>query len=94
LLLEQQHADDNLGVEDFAKKCSSAVYSSTANCKAITNRIATEFIRDFRLERAHAMLLKRAGLVMKITLPVGFGNEKYFSTTLKEKFGVHPSQAQ
>jgi len=93
-LLEMHLSDDNLGVEDFAKKMFVSRVQLHRKLKAITNRSATEFIRDFRLERAHAMLLKREGLVGEIALQVGFGNEKYFSTAFKEKFGVSPSQVQ
>lgn len=93
-LLEIHLSDDNLGVEDFAKKMFVSRVQLHRKLKAITNRSATEFIRDFRLERAHAMLMKREGLVGEIAIQVGFGNEKYFSTAFKEKFGVSPSQVQ
>jgi YesN/AraC family two-component response regulator len=93
-LLAQHLADENLGVEDFAKKMFVSRVQLHRKLKAITDRNATDFIRDFRLERAHAMLKNREGLVGEIAMNVGFGNEKYFSTVFKEKFGVSPSQVQ
>ncbi|MBK9013543.1 MAG: response regulator [Saprospiraceae bacterium] len=92
VLLEQNLSDENLGVEDFSKKMFISRVQLHRKLKAITDRSATDFIRDFRLERAHAMLKNREGLVSEIALNVGFGNEKYFSTVFKEKFGVSPRQ--
>jgi len=92
LLLESHLADETLGVEAFSQKMLISRSQLHRKLKAITNRSATDFIKDYRLERAHAMLKNREGMVSEIALRVGFGNEKYFSTVFKEKFGVSPSQ--
>ncbi len=92
LLLDSHLSDEMLGVEEFSQKMFISRSQLHRKLKAITNRNATEFIRDYRLERAHAMLKNREGMVGEIADRVGFGNEKYFSTVFKEKFGVSPSQ--
>lgn len=91
-LLEDNLTDDSLGVEDFSKKMFLSRSQLHRKLKAITDRNATEFIRDFRLERAYVMLAKGDGLVGEIAFQVGFSNEKYFSTVFKEKYGMPPSQ--
>lgn len=89
----EAHLDDEaLGVEDFAGKMFVSRVQLHRKLKGLTGRSATEFIRDYRLERAMTLLKNREGGVGEIAMRVGFGNEKYFSTVFKEKFGVSPSQ--
>ena len=92
LVLEQHLADETLGVEDFAQKMFISRVQLHRKLKALTDRSATDFIRDYRLECAFTMLKNREGRVGEIALRVGFSNEKYFSTAFKEKYGVSPSQ--
>ncbi len=92
LVLEKNLADEKLGVEDFAKKMFISRVQLHRKLKATTDQNATDFIKNYRLDRAHSMLKNREGMVGEIALRVGFGNEKYFSTVFKEKFGVSPSQ--
>jgi signal transduction histidine kinase/DNA-binding response OmpR family regulator/ligand-binding sensor domain-containing protein len=92
LLIEQHLADETLGVEDFADKMYISRVQLHRKLKAITGSTATDFIKNYRLDRAHAMLRNREGMVGEIAMRVGFGNEKYFATVFKEKFGLPPSQ--
>lgn len=92
--IEQHLADETLGVEDFARKMFVSRVQLHRKLKGLTGRSATEFIRDYRLERARALLKNREGGVGEIAMRVGFGNEKYFSTAFKEKFGMSPSQVR
>jgi len=92
LLLEQHLSDETLSVEDFASKMFVSRVQLYRKLKALTDRSATDLIRDYRLDRAYAMLQNREGLIYEVAAKVGFGNEKYFSKAFKEKFGVLPSQ--
>lgn len=91
-LLEEHLADETLGVEEFSQKMFLSRSQLHRKLKAITGRNATDFIRDYRLEQAHALLQKGGHLVGEVAMRVGFGNEKYFSTVFREKYGVPPSQ--
>lgn len=92
LLIEEKLDDETLGVEDFAKQMFISRVQLHRKLKALTDQNATEFIRDYRLERALTMLQNKEGLVADIAMRVGFKSEKYFSTVFKKKFGVSPSQ--
>ena len=92
LILEKHLSDEALGVEDFARKMFISRVQLYRKLKALTDQSATDFIRDYRLDRAFSMLKNQEGRVGEISLRVGFGNEKYFSTAFKEKFGIPPSQ--
>ncbi len=92
LVLEKYLADETLGVEDFARKMFISRVQLHRKLKALTDQSATDFIRDYRLNCAMIKLKNREGRVGEIAMQVGFGNEKYFSTAFKEKFGMSPSQ--
>jgi signal transduction histidine kinase/DNA-binding response OmpR family regulator/ligand-binding sensor domain-containing protein len=92
LMIESNLGDETLGVEEFSGKMLISRVQLHRKLKALTGQSATDFIRDYRLNRAYAMLKNKEGLVVDIAARVGFINEKYFSTVFKEKFGVSPSQ--
>ena len=92
LLLEENLDNEIISVEDFAKKMLFSRSQLHRKLRALTDKSPTDFVRDYRLDRAHAMLKNREGRVGEVALRVGFGNEKYFSTAFREKFGFPPSQ--
>lgn len=92
VVLDDNLDDEKLGVEEFAQKMFISRSQLHRKLKAITDQNATDFIRDFRLEKAMEMLKNQGGLVSEVASRVGFSNEKYFSTIFKEKFGVSPSR--
>jgi signal transduction histidine kinase/DNA-binding response OmpR family regulator len=92
LLLDSQLDNENFTIEDFARQLLISRVQLHRKLKALTTQSATDFIRDYRLERAMELLKQKQGNVTQVAGMVGFGNEKYFSTVFKEKFGVSPSQ--
>lgn len=92
-LLEQNLSDESLGVEDLAQKMFISRVQLHRKLKALTDRNVSDFVRDYRLDRAMAMLKNREGLVYEVAARVGFGSEKYFSRAFKEKFGIPPGKA-
>jgi len=90
--LEQHLSDERIGVEDFAQKMLLSRVQLHRKLKALTDQNVSDFVRDYRLDRALSMLKNRQGMVYEIAAQVGFGSEKYFSRAFKERFGVSPSQ--
>ena len=91
-LLEEHLADEDLSVEQLAQHLHISRVQLHRKLKAITQKNATDFLRDYRLDRAMAMLRNQEGLVYEIASQVGFGSEKYFSRAFKERFGIPPSK--
>ncbi len=92
LTVEQHLPDEKIGVEDLAQKMFVSRVQLHRKLKAITDQNVTDFVRDYRLNRAMLMLKNHEGMVYEVASKVGFGSEKYFSRAFKEKFGVPPSQ--
>lgn len=91
-LVEQNLSDETIGVEDLAEKMFISRVQLHRKLKALADRNVSDFVRDYRLDRAMAMLKNREGRVQEIAARVGFGSEKYFSRAFREKFGVPPSR--
>lgn len=91
-LVEQHLSDETIGVEEFAQKMFISRVQLHRKLKAVTGKNVTDFVRDYRLERAMALLRNGEGKVYEIAARVGFGSEKYFSRAFKEKFGISPGQ--
>jgi signal transduction histidine kinase/DNA-binding response OmpR family regulator/ligand-binding sensor domain-containing protein len=91
-VVNEHLSDETLTVEELANKLFISRVQLHRKIKAIADKNTTEFVRDYRLERAMAMLRNREGLVYEIAYRVGFRSEKHFSRAFKEKFGISPSQ--
>jgi signal transduction histidine kinase/DNA-binding response OmpR family regulator/ligand-binding sensor domain-containing protein len=92
LTVERHLSDENISVEDLAQKMFVSRVQLYRKLKALTNQSVTDFVRDYRLDKAKAMLKNREGNVGEVASKVGFGSESYFSRAFKERFGVSPSQ--
>jgi signal transduction histidine kinase/DNA-binding response OmpR family regulator len=91
-VLEEHLANEQFSVDDFALKMLISRAQLYRKIKALTDQNTSDYIRRYRLNRAYRMLKSGTGRVGEVSLLVGFGNEKYFSTVFKEHFGVSPSQ--
>jgi signal transduction histidine kinase/DNA-binding response OmpR family regulator/ligand-binding sensor domain-containing protein len=92
LTIEQQIDNEALSIESLAQILNISRMQLHRKLKALSNQSATEYIRIYRLERAMALLQNKEGNVKQVSKMVGFGNEKYFSKSFKEHFGVLPSE--
>lgn len=94
-LIDEHLSNEKLGVEEFAQKMFISRSQLHRKLKAIADQSVTDFIRNYRLDRAMQLLKNGEGSsVNEVASEVGFGNEKYFSTAFKEKFGVPPSKVR
>ncbi|MEQ1745704.1 MAG: ATP-binding protein, partial [Saprospiraceae bacterium] len=91
-VMDEHLADERFSVDDFAQKMLISRAQLYRKIKALTDQNTSDYIRRYRLDRAYQMLKSGTGRVGEVSLLVGFGNEKYFSTVFKEHFGVSPSQ--
>ncbi len=91
-ILQENIEDEDFGVEALAQKMFISRSQLHRKLKALTNQNATDFIRDFRLEKAMEMLQDQEVQVNEVASRIGYSNVKYFSTIFKAKYGISPSQ--
>ena len=82
----------NFGVEMLGEQLGMSRSQIHRKLKAITNQSATEFIRNFRLQRAAELIIKDAGNIAEIAYEVGFNSQAYFTRSFQDAFGCSPTE--
>ena len=89
----EEHLDETaLNGAFIGKKIGMSRMSLHRKLKSITNQSATQFIREYRLQKAHKWLEEGKDDISNISYQVGFSASGYFSKLFKERFGLSPSQ--
>lgn len=84
--------DENFGVEELAQKALTSRRTLHNKIKKITDKSASDLIREVRLERAHQLLIAEVGTISEIAYSVGFKSIAHFSRVFKEYFKLNPSE--
>ncbi len=89
----QAHAHEHLTAEILAKEVGISVRSIQAGFKEFLGCSPSRYLRDLRLDRVRAELIKGAeGNVAAVALRWGFEHLGRFSSYYKERFGELPRQ--
>ncbi len=91
-VLASNLADSSLDVEKFAAEMAITSVQLRRKLKALTGQTVTEYVRNYRLEKAAELLKNKAGTVSEIAYQVGFESLPYFSKVFLDKFGKTPSE--
>ena len=91
-IIEEGMGDENFGVEILGEQLGMSRSQIHRKLKAITNQSASEFIRNFRLQRAAELILQDAGNIAEIAYQVGFNSQAYFTRSFKDAFGCSPRE--
>ncbi len=91
-IIEANIENEAFGVDQLSDKAGMSRSQLHRKLKAITNQSTTEFIRNFRLQRAAQLILQDAGSMAEIAYKVGFNSQAYFNKSFQEFYGCSPSQ--
>ncbi|WP_428665803.1 ATP-binding protein [Runella sp.] len=91
-IIERFLAESQFGVEAFAAEMGMTSVQLRRKLKALTDQTVTEYIRNYRLEKAAELLRKKEGTVSEIAYRVGFESLSYFSKMFVEKYGKNASE--
>ena len=80
-----------LTVDELAKKCNVSKHYFCRVFKAVTQKSAMEYLRDFRLQVANILLSNTKSSISEISVCCGFESSNYFSRCYKQYYGVSPS---
>ena len=90
-ILEGNISNSSLDVEQLAAGLNVTSVQLRRKLKALTDQTVTEFMRNYRLDKAAILLQNRAGSVSEIAYMVGFESLSYFSRMFQERFSKRPS---
>lgn len=91
-ILEENLSDNQFGVVEFSTAMNMSKSQLNRKLNALCNSSGNELIREFRLQRAAELLLKKSGTVSEIAYQVGYEHLSYFAKSFQEKFGKLPSE--
>jgi len=91
-IIEQNIDNEIFGVEDLANAVFMSRMQLHRKLKALSDRSASNYIRNFRLHKAKVMLKDLSRTIAEIAFSVGFHDPNYFTKTFQQEFGVTPSE--
>lgn len=90
-VLEKQLGNSNFSIVDLCHEMKIGRNQLQKKVKSLTNMTPVEFVRSFRIKKAHQLLKKGEFTVSEVAYKVGFNNLSYFTRMFKKQFGVLPS---
>ncbi|PHN05167.1 hybrid sensor histidine kinase/response regulator transcription factor [Flavilitoribacter nigricans] len=91
-LLHTEVSNPDLDISQLARAVHMSERQLRRKFKAVIGQSPNQFIRLYRLRRAHELLRAGTGNVSEICFEVGFNNVSYFSKCFREEYGLSPSE--
>jgi AraC-like DNA-binding protein len=91
-IIEDNHKKPGFTVEDFAQEICMSRVQLSRKIKALTGLTPTEFLRNYRLQKARFLIEYEDVNVTEAAHMVGFANPSYFTESFKKQFGKLPSK--
>ncbi|TZF85578.1 response regulator (plasmid) [Pedobacter sp. BS3] len=89
-IIDKNISQPNLSVEFIGDKIGMSREHLFRKLKAITGLSPSDFIRDYRLNKAAALLIEKQLKVAEAAFEVGYQDVQYFSKCFKKKFNCSP----
>lgn len=91
-IVQQEFANPKLNLDEIAErmKCSKATLIN--RIKLLTGKTPYEILKNYRLEQARKLILKKNGYISDISRRSGYTNLAVFSKAFKQQFGYSPKQ--
>jgi AraC-like DNA-binding protein len=89
-IVEKNLSNDKFSVELLCREIGISRAQLHRKIRAVTNQSSSEFIRNFRLQRAAELLKKEAGNIAEVSYRVGFSSQAYFTKLFQELYGKTP----
>ena len=89
-IVESNLGNEQFGVEYLAEAIGMSRIQLYRKLKRLTRKNISQYIREFRLERAMELLKKDVANVAEIAYQVGFGSPAYFNKCFHDFYGYPP----
>lgn len=89
-IFENNLENDQFGVNELSEKLKLSRSQLHRKIKALSQQSVGEYLRNFRLEKAHQLLKDDQFTVLEVTEKTGFKHQSYFARVFKEKYGILP----
>ncbi len=91
-IIESRIKETGLGLNDLAADLKISTSSLQKKLRKISDKSVSQYLREYRLDRAKNLLDSNFGTLKEITAECGFKNVSYFSRSYKAYFGHSPKR--
>ena len=88
--IDEHLSDEAFSVEELSDMIGLSRSQLHRKLDALTNKTASQLIREYRLERARELIGKNAATISEISYKVGFSSPTYFNKCFKDYFNSTP----
>ena len=93
-ILESNLSNENFGVKELAVEAGISRSQLHRRLHDAVSKSSSQFIREYRLQKAMEMLKANAATASEIAYRVGFSSPTYFSTAFKSFYGYSPGEVK
>ena len=93
-ILEENYTNEQFGVQELANGIERSRSQLHRKINNTYKKSTSQFIREFRLEKALEMLQDDIATASEISYKVGFNSPTYFNTAFKDYFGYTPGEVK
>lgn len=90
--LEENYQNDRYGIHQLQADLGISRVQLHRKLTALTGQSASNFIRNFRLQKAKKLLLESDRKISEIAYEVGFRDSNYFSRSFIQEFGLNATR--
>ena len=90
--LDISYTRADLKVEHFSSNLGLSKAQLYRKVKGLTGKSLNTFVKDYRLEKALHLLLKKRGNISEVAFDTGFNSPAYFSKCFSRAYHILPSQ--
>jgi YesN/AraC family two-component response regulator len=91
-LIEKYIKDNTLSVEKLSQELGMSRVQLFRKISALTNKNVTDYIAEFKLQKAKRLLKETNKTISEIAYETGFNNPSYFTTFFKQHTQQTPSE--
>ena len=93
-ILEDNLENERFGVSELAEAAHVSRSHLHRKVHAYNGNSTSQFIREYRLNKAKELLQQNGQTVAEVAYSVGFSSPTYFNTCFKEHYGYPPGEAK
>ena len=93
-ILDHNLDNEHFGVSELAVAANISRSHLHRKVHAYNGNSTSQFIREYRLNKAKEMLQQNGQTVAEVSYSVGFSSPTYFNTCFKELYGFSPGEAK
>ena len=90
-ITEKLWNEEAININDFGKQMGLSKAQLYRKITALTGYAPSQFLKEYRLNKAIGFIEKQQGNISQIAFETGFSNPSYFSKCFQQRFGILPS---